>query len=417
MLRINIKKSLYWIPPFLSIIGWALFLLIHYNFLLPGVDFDDRYAAADLLLSNPNELYSIRYYYLPSFVTFILVPFTLLPFILAKYVFFFFNIIILMLNILEYNKILYFKGIKNEMIRMVFLIFIANGYVVFANFYYGNFKFLSSLLILILLRRELHYRVSNKEKNIKFYFINYNLLWLAIAIIPQLAFLILIYVFVDFSIKDIFKKKSIKMYLLAISIFLLQNFMIFIYPNYLFDFLNSYQRNNTTQRPNTIPFFYTKEWLYVENNQIFFTLSFILLAITTLILILKNNIFMEYKFAFFSFTSLIFSAWASRSFNVVIPLSYLLILPFLVKKISLNNFIKKNYLCIINLLSLFGIYLMFPSFTIFKYLPFSEETNLGLIVNLRWLILLLISIFTFLLLKIKNTNINFKIDLNHPPKS
>jgi len=393
-----IKNYFHFIISFSCVLFWALFLLIKYEFIIPGVDFDDRHLAGYLLLHEPSRLYTIRYYYLPSFATFLLIPFSLLPLITAKYLSVGINVLMLILNAWEYDKILYLKGIKNNFHRTIFLLLISNGYVVFANFYHNNFKFVSSLLILLVLRREIEYSYDEKFKSLKFYFINFNCLWLAIAIIPQLVFIIFIYLFYSIPLKEILKIECFKLYGLASLAFLLQNFMFLVHPHYIYDFLNSYKRNNSTQRPSTIPFCYTKEWLYVENNSIYFTISVIMLSITTLILILSKNFSIEYKLAIFSYGYLFYGAWASRAFTVIIPLSYLLFLPWFFRNKSEKESLIIKIFLYLGILSLFGIYMMFPNFTFFKYLPFSEDSLMGLLVNLRWIFLLLLSLFSLIII-------------------
>ncbi|MHA1763092.1 MAG: hypothetical protein ACTSYC_04935, partial [Promethearchaeota archaeon] len=62
-----IKNYFHFIISFSCVLFWALFLLIKYEFIIPGVDFDDRHLAGYLLLHEPSRLYTIRYYYLHSF--------------------------------------------------------------------------------------------------------------------------------------------------------------------------------------------------------------------------------------------------------------------------------------------------------------------------------------------------------------
>ncbi|MHA1756053.1 MAG: hypothetical protein ACTSVV_04730, partial [Promethearchaeota archaeon] len=206
------------------------------------------------------------------------------------------------------------------------------------------------------------------------------------------------YLFYSIPLKEILKIECFKLYGLASLAFLLQNFMFLVHPCYIFDFLNSYEENNTTHRASTIPFFFSEEWLYVENNSIYFTLSLLLLIITASILFLYKNLSIEYKFAIFSYGYLFYGAWAQKAFTVIIPLSYLLFLPSILIRNSEKENLYKKLFFFIGILSLFGIYMMFPDFTIFKYFPFPEDSLMALIVNLRWIFLLLISLFSLIIL-------------------
>ncbi|MHA1492073.1 MAG: hypothetical protein ACTSRI_20775 [Promethearchaeota archaeon] len=408
----RIKNNLYFIIPLICIGLMALYEVVSNNFMPVAIDFRDRYNAGELILNDPINLYNkVRYYYLPSFATVLSFTLSLLPYLISYFSYFIINTILVMLMTLEYNKILILMDVKKKFHRFLFLMVISNGYVIMFSLYNNNFKYVAGVLILLVIRRELQYRKNQKEKDLKYYFINYNLLFFGIGIIPPLIFFVFIYIFSDIRLNEIFKKENLKLICIAILVFSIQNFLFFLYPTYILDFINSYAENNATQRGNRIPFFYTEQMLIFDNNQfffftiddnqIFFFISTFFLVVSTLLLIFNNKLQVEEKFAYFSLVSLIISAWAWKSILVLFPLSLLLFIPFLNQEKKGIEFIKKNIFILIGLISLASLYFFFPNFTIFKYFPFLKEEHFIFLMNLRAIIPLIIYIGCFLILRLK----------------
>ena len=390
-----IKEKAYLIIPIACVFMWALFNLIHNlltinSFFIMNNDFYNYYLAGKQMLENPADLYDpkIRYYLLPVFAMVFAISISLFPLIVAQCIFYIFNLILAIMYTLEYNKILSLMGVKKKIHRFMFLMIISNGFIVYFMFYANQFKYISGLIIFYIIRRELHYRKEDKLKDLKFYLINYGLFAFAIATIPPFIFFLLIYLFQDIHISDIFKKYNIKKYGILIFMFLSQNFLIFIFPNYILDIIGLYGRWNKTDRGNYLPLFYLREWFVLEDYYLLIVISTVVTAIITIIFILNNSLKIEEKFGFFSIYCIIFFMFTQRGFIFLFALILLLFIPFLNQEEKGIEFLKKNRILLIGLLSISGIYLMIPNFTIFKYFPILEQYPYVIFINLRWIFLL-----------------------------
>lgn len=245
------------------------------------------------------------------------------------------------------------------------------------EFDYLNAKIICLFLMLLLIKRELKIReiYNDIDYNLKFLSIQFTILGFIIAIIPSLIFFVPIYFFNKVSIKKIFSKLQIKKYCLFLIILICQNFMFFVYPSLIFDFLfngfseikiTSVKINELTpdlivERIPTIPkitllFF---GWALNIEKSYLSLISIILLSIFIIIISFKDNIMMEYKFGYFTLFCLFCNVYIKPS--VIITLAPLIILLFVdkienVEKFkdfsSVKNFIKKNYLFLIVLLCL-----------------------------------------------------------------
>lgn len=415
MIKLNIKyisNNFHLIVPMIVSFLWALFHLIHEKFIPSDTcDFAVFYNAGKLLYTDPLELYALehRYFHMPFFATFCSITVSLLPYFYAYYVYYIANIILFFILILEFNKILTLKGLKRKSHRFFFLIIISNGFIVHGIFYQNSFKFLIGVIILFIISREILLRQKNIEKDIKYLIINYGLFAFVIALFPPFFFFLLIYVFYDIPFKKIFKIENIKKYLIVIFWIFAQNFLFFIYPSYLFSFLNSFQGHNTFER-GYFPLFYLREWVVLSNYELVFYISTIYMAIIALIIIFNKDLLIEEKFAYYSFAWIIFSTYAGRSLFILFPLALLLYIPFIQQKNNFFEFLKKNLIIILGLISVAFLYLTPPDFTIFKYFPFLQEVPWVLIIYLRKLVMLIIFSGTvaYLYLKryLKNDSIN-----------
>lgn len=387
-----IKNNLFLIIPILTASLWALFNLINQNFIATDYcDFAVFYEAGKLLYNEPLMLYDpiYRYFHMPAFASFCAITVSLLPYPIAYYSFYAVNLVLLSFFIIQFNDILSLTRLEKKWYRFIFLIIISNGFVVLGLFYQNSFKLLIGNIILYILLREIKYRQENKEKDLKYFLINYGLFTFAVAIFPPLLLFLLIYIFHDIRLKEILTLENIKKYLIVLFMFAWQNILFFIYPSYILNFLNSFQGHNVYER-GYFPLFYFREWIELESYDLVFYISTIYMVIVAFLLILKKNLKIEEKFAYNSLAWVIFSTYGARSFFLIFPLTLLLYVPFIQQKPNFKDFIKRNYITLIGLICVGIIYLMPPDYTIYKYLPFLQEFPLIILVNLRYLVLLLI---------------------------
>jgi len=253
----EIKKKLYLITPMCCTFLWIFYYLLHENFIFIQEDFLVLYNAGKQLFIDPTVLYDpkFRFYYLPIFALFFGITFSLFPFFIAQYIFYFTTIILGLLFIREYDEIIKLIGIEIKIHRFIFLMIISNGWFIYVQILFGQFKYIVGVILFFIIRRELQYRREEKEKDLKFYLVNYNLFAFMIAIFIPFIFLFFIYIFQEIHIADVFKKENIRKYSMILLIFAIQNFLFFIYPSYFFDILPLYNRHNTVER-NYFPLFY-----------------------------------------------------------------------------------------------------------------------------------------------------------------
>ncbi|GAJ25038.1 unnamed protein product, partial [marine sediment metagenome] len=187
------------------------------------------------------------YFYLPVFSLFFAIIAFLFPISIGQYVFFSIILIFAIFMTIEYNKILILMEVNKKIHRFIFLIIISNGFIVYRQFVLGQFKFIMGFLLVYVIRRELQVRKQDKEKNLKFYVINYGLLLIVVAIFPFFVLLLLIYIFQDINIKNLLNKRNLQKYCIVILMFAAQNFLFFIYPSYIFSFLNLFLQHSSTE--------------------------------------------------------------------------------------------------------------------------------------------------------------------------
>ena len=395
MIRIDlesIRNNTYIILPIICIGLWAIFNLIHniitINMLfIQNSDFRDYYEVTKDFAANPSNLYymDIMYPHLPVLAVVMAVTICLLPFSIAMFTWYIFIYILALIFTIEYNKILKLLEVREKSVRLIFLMVISNGMIIYAQFYAGQFKYIIAVIYLYVIRREIQYRLDEKEKSLKYYLLSYNLLWFAVAIFPPALFVLLIYIFIDIKLANVLKKDSFKNYILVISTFAFQNFIIFIFPNLLIDFLGMYDRWNAYR--GYIPLFYLREWVYLDDYSSIYLISNIFLVLVTLVLILRENLKLEEKLAYFSLYS-IFSVYSGRALLIFLPIALLLYIPFLNQKEKVVDSIKQNKVIFFGLISVSLIYHMPPDFTIIKYVPLMQEFPYYIFLYLRFIFFL-----------------------------
>jgi len=305
--------------------------------------------------------------------------------------------------------------LKEKIYRFLFLMIISNGFVVYRQFWLNNVKFIVGVILFFIIRRELHFRIENKEKNLKYYWINYGLFVMALGIFPPFIYLLLIYLFQDIRIHDLFKKRSVMIYGMILIWFAIQNFVIFLYPSLIFDLFTLYSRFNREWGPDL--FFYLRDFqlFHGEFKQIVINAMSIVIGVITFIIILNKNLQIEEKFAYFCFISLFLFMYTWRVLLILLPFTLLIFIQFLKKENNFLDFIKKNKIISLGMFSIIGINFM-PEFrfTFYKYIPAFRWYPYNLLVGLRWIFFMSILGISMLILHLRNHKIesqNFKSEI------
>ena len=422
-----IKSRLYLLIPLFCIFFWALLSLIKDNFKLEeAADFNSFYLAGKYIFQKPEAIYTDliapRYFYLPNIAT-VFSLLALFDYVQACWIFFFILLIVAWLSIIEFNKILKLKGIDNKFNRFLILFTISNGLIIMANFDVLQTKFIALFLILLFLRREIE--LGSLEKNnkeyIRFLFIQLSILVFSISLIPYLFLIIPIYLFYKVDIKDIFKKSQIEKYLIFIGTFFIQNFMFLIFPSLINGFIGGLNRSfsirlNITpeyiiaQRailklpPNSMNAFISSFNIPISMT-LLSIISLLITGIACIILIIRKNLSIEEKFAYFIFITIIFNVYFhnENAFVTFLPLITILFIDLKTESGLINN-LKKNYLNIIGLLCILISALMPPIYLFYEYLTFTKSIPLPILIMRRSIVYLII-LFTLILIKLKKNNI------------
>ncbi|MHA1283263.1 MAG: hypothetical protein ACTSQP_12220 [Promethearchaeota archaeon] len=341
-----IKEKYHILLPILILSLWLLYALIHENFFISILDtlrydFLPFYNAGKVVFSNPSSLYETKgYYYLPSFAYVYGILFSWQPTYIVWYVHLVFSFFLGILSIFEYDKILVYSNLEKKTHRAFLNTLSFMGARIYTVFYMNQAKLIVVFIFLFILRRELEFRLKNNKKEIKFYVINFSLLIFALSIMPYLIFFAIIYILNDIKINELFKISSIKIYLLFVLIFILQNFIFLIYPNLIFDFLlkgMQYQSNINS-------LLILKEWPLTDLTlTIIKYVCLILLTIFTLLLyILKNELYLEEKFGYLSIIYLFVNPYKGHcTLILLIPLILITLIPY-IKEINIKE-IYKNF--------------------------------------------------------------------------
>jgi len=97
-----------------------------------------------------------------------------------------------------------------------------------------------------------------------------------------------------------------------------------------------------------------------------------------------------------------YRAFAERVLVILIPLTLLLFVPYLNQNVKDFDFIKKNVIVLIGLLSVAGLSFMPPKLTIFKYFPILQQFPIVVfIIYWRWIFLIVIATTSYFLLYLK----------------
>ncbi len=403
-----IKENLYLIIPPIFIGLWAIYALVSWDFDPQMNDFSIFYESGRQIFINPANLYEVRgFRYMPSFALFFAVTVSLIPYEIAYYVFFIINYVLGIFSIREFNKILVFMDSKEKVHRFIFLLIISNGYFVYYQFYFNQSKYLTFVILLFILRRELQYRIEERPKEFDFYVLNYGLIVFAIGMAPYFVFFLLIYVFQDISLKNVFNRENKRKYLILILWFFIQNFLFIIYPFQIFSFIDGF--NRPSRRPNYFKLIYLREWLELSPSEIrnYAIVFSIALFVISLILMFNDKLMIEEKFGYFAI-AYIFIGIFSYSFLlglILYSLVLLLYVPHLNENVHGIEFFKSNKIVIIGISSIVVIFFSWSTFFIYDYIPGLKEYPLIIFYYLRWIFLLSIMMYSLLLLKFNKVNI------------
>ncbi len=419
-----IRNNLYIIIPLYCILCWAFYFAIFVNPFLEAVsyDFTNFYYCGERVLFKPRDLYThdvdhgvkYGYKYFPNFAVIIGVPMYLIPSInLAYKIFYIINIILGMIFLLLFNQILILLKLKHKILRFFFLFIISNGFIIFQQFWHNQMKFLIGIIILFILKQEILFRIKRFDKDFKFYLKTYNLFILVVGMFPYFLFFFLVYIFNDISKADLFKKINLKKYFIIIISFVSQNFIFLLYPT-LFNAYYKRIRRESTRKDTQLQHFYLEfiEDYLIEIPDIIkiftsFTLNIILYVIVILLIFIRK-FRIEEKFGFLSISIILLNFSGYRILIILLPLTSLLFIPFLMQEENINEFIKRNKIIVIGMISIFSIYLI-PT-KIQKSYPFFPGITIGLFISVM---LLGTSIICLYIKNIKNTLSKKKEKLNN----
>ncbi|MFX1383360.1 MAG: hypothetical protein ACFFBP_13035 [Promethearchaeota archaeon] len=416
-----VKSKLYIVIPLYCILCWAGYFMFAGNFFKnPSYDFLNYYYCGRRLLEDPKDLYKsdlrygyrYGYKYLPNFAILIGLPLFFLPSVeFAYYVFFIINIFLGLIFTLLFNKLLVLLDVKRGVYRFLFLIAISNGWIVLQLYANNQIKYLVGVIILFIINREIQYTKHQIQKNFKYYFIHLNLFVFIVGLAQYFIFLLLIYLFHNISLKQLFKKENIKKYLTIIISFILQNIVFIIYPDLLFDFYEIYQKEQRRNDLKLKHFYleYIDDYVYVLPSPYKFYISVILnliLYVIILILILHRRLSLIEKFGYFSLSILYLNYIAFRILLNITPFICILFIPHLNQTKRGIEIIKENIYVLIGLVSISGIFFI-PHKDAFGY-PFIEGIYLG---HLIFVITLGVSFMALFLRKRRFKKIDFTEDL------
>ncbi|MFX1322458.1 MAG: hypothetical protein ACFFAQ_12535 [Promethearchaeota archaeon] len=385
---------------------WLLLFLVWYDFNVYHVDFHIFHEAFKKVLSNPKELYDIDisgwgYYYLPSFACF----FSFLGFFnlkLAACIFLITNYILSIIFILLFNRIMRLMNLKNKWNRLLFLLIVSNGWIIFDQYRTLQIKLLVSVIFLWIIWREIYYRKEEKERTISFFTLNYILFIFAIGMVPQLIFLFIIYLFHEIKISNLFNRDNILKYLIVISIFLIENLLFLIYPELIFDFLKGFTFNLDE---NSIRVLFLSDFQF-SNQSILIIIRYVMLFMIFMImlgLIINKKILIEWKFSLFCFSFLYLDIFRGYGMlQILLPFILFLLIPFVKQEKSIKQFVKENYIIMISIFSIIGMIFTSKDTQFFlRAFPLFNEFPLVILVYLRWSILTGFLAITLIILNLK----------------
>jgi hypothetical protein len=392
--------------------SWALYFLIKTNFKPLYRDLlVVLYNSGKQVLINPSQLYNVSgYFYLPNISIFGII-FAQFPYNLAYYIFYTLNFLLGVLYIREYDEILKLLNVQKRSHRFLFLIIISNGWLVLWNFVFNQSKIIICFIFLFVLRREMKFNLEKKEKNIKFYILNYSLLIFAIGFAPYLVFFLMVYFFQDIHNRELFKRVNFQKYCIFFVSFVIQNIFFIISPNLISNFLNgvtyAYSKGKIPEKGIVpIRLFYLREFVYVNArySPMIALISILIILTITVILVLNKILKIEQKLSILALTYIVIDVYKGYVIYIILlPLILLSFVPYLNQKLEGVEFLKKNLYFLTGLISISGFYFMVMNKEIiFNILPFLHEFPLIIFIYLRWLILLSIMLISLIILNFKN---------------
>lgn len=403
-----IQRKYHLIIPTICISLWLFYyLVIKMNFdIIKYYDFEIFYNAGKQIFIDPLQLYNDPdFFFLPSFAVAFAISFSLIPSYISPYLFLALNYLAAVIGVIEFNKILKLRRIEKQFYRFLFLIIISNSFFLYHNFWYNQIKPIVLLIILFIIRRELQFSVEERKKELSYYAVNYGLFIFAIGMTPYFIFFLLIYIFHDIPIKKLFNKENLKKYFIVIIMFVLQNFLFFLFPSLILNFLEGITYPYTYRL--FLPLIYLNEWCFPPQNivQIVTIVFTSILVIVSVLITFNNKLKLIEKFGYFSLIYMFIGLYSYPilTFMVLVPLVLLLFVPYLDYREKGIGFIKNNKTLLIGLVSILLLCLNQRAETFYKYIPLLQEFPFVILVNLRWLILLIIIVLSFLLLRYQKT--------------
>ena len=201
---------------------------------------------------------------------------------------------------------------------------------------------------------------EEREKDFKYKFITYFLFAMVVGMIPFFIFLLLIFMFHDIPFGELFEKENLKTYGLVALIFLAQNFLFFIYPGLIFDYVHVFRYFQRLQLMLGLHYLFFIDEIFIIPHGTRFIISLILLIIMYEIigfLLITKKLTIQEKFSYFAFSFILLNNLAFRILVVLFPLTLLLFIPFFHQDVIGRDFIKKNKYILIGLILVLGIYL------------------------------------------------------------
>lgn len=350
-----ITNNIYLIIPAICITIWFLYFLFFYFDCGEG-DFWCFYYGGRQVYINPLRIYDAKgFVYLPNIAFLFAISISLLPYYFSFNIFLIFNYIIALLILVEYDKILISMELKQKIQRFMFLMIISNGVFVFRQFQWNQTKYILFFLLIFILRREIQFNKFEKEKDLKFYLINYGLLIIAIGLAPYFIFLLFIYVFEGISKKDILNKKNVQRYIIAVLMFCAQNFVFFLAPSQFFHYIENF--NMPDVRGDIFDNLIYLKGLITVPSEIMPLMTFLFvfaLSIVSLIIIFKKELIIYERFGFFFLAYIFLGIHSLQTYLYLLLYSFVLLLfvPFLKKNEKGFEWVKQNKFIIISLVSI-----------------------------------------------------------------
>ncbi len=326
------------------------------------------------------------FYYLPiaALYYYISMP----TFFLGYWVLLFTNIVLSFILISLIDKLAKLKGIENLKYRFLINTISTNGWnLLYTSYYQGQSKILTATLFLLFLIREF----TTEKKNLRFYVIQYNILWFLIAFTPNYVLFFLVYLLHDTKLRAVLNKENFKKILIIIVSFIVQNFLFIIYPNLLFDFLTkgvlqfgqARQTHLEFSSGNIFENFLVIQTLsgvvFVPQYLVFYCATLATIIAVLVITFLKTDLFK--KSVFFSI-SMVFFYMFTTQFLILTSLLIIQLFLFLEEeKEDFMEFFKKNITTISAIFVLFiSNIIMSNNSTIIKYFPFITSFNILIVI-------------------------------------